>query len=130
MRQHLEPLIEAEEQARLDRLAVDRAADPVGYVRADATWRAAHQQLEAAAREALRERGFVREAAYALRGTGYTLGRIPLSDGLLLPELAGGPDTPVEYLHVPSAALALRTLLDDFHAATGIEVRMPDALTV
>jgi hypothetical protein len=128
LREQLEDLIRAEEATRLHRLALDRAHDPPGYARADTAWAAATRQLAAAAREALRETGLLRDASRALRGTGYTITRFPLEDGVLRVELAGGPDNPVEFLHVPSATDALRRLLDDFHATTGLEVRMPDEL--
>jgi hypothetical protein len=128
MRQHLEPLIQAEEATRLAHLAVDHAAAPAAARRAAAAHTAAHQALAAASREAIREAGLLRAVGRALAGTGYTVRRIPLEDGLLRLELDGGPDTPVEYLHVPSAALALRALLDDFYATTGLEVRMPEEL--
>jgi hypothetical protein len=128
LREQLEDLIRAEETTRLHRLALDRARDPQGYARADAAWGAATRQLAAAAREALRETGLLRDASRALRGTGYTIARFPLEDGVLRVELAGSPDNPVEFLHVPSATDALRRLLDDFHATTGLEVRMPDEL--
>jgi hypothetical protein len=128
LRDQLEDLIRQEEATRLHRLALDRAHDPSAYARADATWAAATRQLAAAAREALRETGLLRDASRALRGTGYTITRFPLEDGVMHVELAGGPDNPVEFLHVPSATDALRRLLDDFHAGTGLEVRMPDEL--
>lgn len=130
MREQLEALIRQEEATRRQRLAMDRAADSRGFARADAAWNAAHRQLSAAVRDALRETGLLREASRALRGTGYTVARFPLEEGTLTVELAGGPDNPVEFLHVPSATEALRRLLDEFHAATGLEVRMPEQLLV
>ena len=101
LREELEHLVRQEEATRLRRLELDRNADPQGYVRADAAWAAATRQLAAAAREALRETGLLRDASRALRGTGYTITRFPLEDGVLRVELAGGPDNPVEFLHVP-----------------------------
>jgi hypothetical protein len=128
VRQQLEPLIRQEEEARLRRLAIDRLANPPAFARADSVWTNAYRQLSAAVREALRETGLLREAGRALRGTGYTVARFPLEDGTLRIELVGGPDTPVEFLHLPSATDQLRTLLDEFYATTGLEVRMPDEL--
>ena len=128
MRNKLEPLIRDEERARLRRLGIDRAADPAGYRRADAAWTAAHRQLAAAAREAVRTMGLLRDAGRALQGTGYSVGRIPLEDGVLRLELSGGPESPTDFLYVPVAAGALRTVLDEFHAATGLEVQMPSEL--
>jgi hypothetical protein len=128
LRRQLEDLIRQEEATRLHRLELDRGRDPQGFARADAAWAAASRRLAAAAREALRETGLLRDASRALRGTGYTITRFPLEDGVLHVELAGGPDNPVEFLHVPVATDALRTLLDDFYTTTGLEVRMPDEL--
>lgn len=128
IRRQLEDLIRQEEAARLHRLEVNRAHDPQGFARADAAWATAARRLAAATREALRETGLLRDASRALRGTGYTIARFPLEDGVLRVELGGGPDNPVEFLHVPSGTDALRTLLDEFYAATGLEVRMPDEL--
>jgi hypothetical protein len=130
LRDQLAPLIRQEEATRLRRLELDRAADPQAFARADTAWAAATRQLAAAAREALRETGLLREGSRALRGTGYTITRFPLEEGVMRVELAGGPDNPVEFLHVPSATDALRTLLDDFYATTGLEIRMPDELIV
>jgi hypothetical protein len=130
LRDQLAPLIRQEEATRLRRLELDRAADPQAFARADAAWAAATRQLAAATREALRETGLLREGSRALRGTGYTITRFPLEEGVMRVELAGGPDNPVEFLHVPSATDALRTLLDDFYATTGLEVRMPDELII
>ncbi len=128
LRQQLEPLIHEEETTRLRRLEWDRAGDPLGFAHVDTAWGAATRRLAAAAREALRETGLLRDGSRALRGTGYTITRFPLEDGVLRVELAGGPDNPVEFLHVPPATDALRTLLDDFYTRTGLEIRMPDEL--
>ena len=128
MRERLEVLVRQEEAARLRRLSVDRAGDPRGFVRADATWNAAHRQLAAGVVEAVRAMGLLREASKALRGTGYAINRFPLQEGVLRVELTGGPDSPLEFLQVTAAAEALRAVLDDFHSATGVEVRMPDEL--
>ena len=128
LRDQLADLIRQEEATRLHRLELDRSRDPLGFARADAAWTAATRRLAAAAREAMRETGLMRDASRALRGTGYTITRFPLEDGVLHVELAGGPDNPVEFLHVPSGTDALRTLLDEFYATTGLEVRMPDEL--
>jgi hypothetical protein len=129
MRNEIEQLIAIYTQARREREAIDRDAEPRTWAQADLDLSAAGGQLGNAVREAARKLGIVRDLSRALGGTGFAVARVafvPESHHLVV-ELSGGPDNSTEARRAadPATADRVRTVTEDFFSRTGVEVAFP-----
>ena len=129
MRQQIEQLLHAQEQARQTRQALERESPSAAWATADQHYRVATGRLDHAVREAIRQWGLVRELSRALAGTGYGVARVAFDadNSRLRVELDGGPETPAarRQAAAPATYDRLRTLADSFYSATAIEIDVP-----
>jgi hypothetical protein len=129
MRNEIEQLIAAYRQARAERAAIDRDAEPRTWAQADLDLSAAGGELGNAVREAIRKLGLVRDLSRALGGTGFAVARIAFEaeSGHVIVELSGGPDNPAEARRAadPATTDRVRTVTEDFYSRTGVEVAFP-----
>jgi hypothetical protein len=129
MRNEIEQLIAAYRQARGEREAIDRDAEPRAWAQADLDLSAASGQLGNEVREAARKLGIVRDLSRALAGTGFAVARVafvPESSHLAV-ELSGGPDNAAEARRAadPATTDRVRTVTEEFFSRTGVEVDFP-----